>query len=182
MKKMNMITHMNRAWEQKQKLDLNTYEEYCKNLVTHAYVELEKMYKGFCKEKNIEYKNEIFIIFQHIFVCIIKCDGEFLQGEYDAYCKYCEWAGFNPLLVKEVNNLYEKLSVDTLSKDIGLIVALRKYIEDDNYESMVKGFCYLSLLGDNKFDENEYYIIRNFYDQEFDYVPKDWETFKKEWC
>lgn len=181
-RRMNMIEHMNKAWSEKGRLDVNTFEEHCKNLVTHAYVELERIYKNYCSDKDQVYKDEVFYIFQRIFVFIMKCDGEFLQGEYDAYCKFCKWAKIQALTVADVNALYSRTSVDTVIEDIKLINGLREFIDGDNYNAMVLGWCYLSLLGDGKFDENEYYIIRCFYDARYDYSPRDWAQFKREWC
>ena len=112
----------------------------------------------------------------------MKCDGEFLQGEYDAYCKFCKWAKIQALTVADVNALYSRTSVDRVIEDIKLINGLREFIDGDNYNAMVLGWCYLSLLGDGKFDENEYYIIRCFYDARYDYLPRDWAQFKREWC
>ena len=56
-------------------------------------------------ELNCDFYNEvinlvddlIFYPFQEIFVFIMLSDDDFLQGEYDAYCKYCGFAGFKPL-------------------------------------------------------------------------------------
>ena len=67
-------------------------------------------------------------------------------------------------------------------EDIKLLNGLREFVDGDNYNAMVLGFCYLSLLGDTSFDENEYYIIRCFYDARYDYAPRDWAQFKREWC
>lgn len=181
MSSLNMIENMNKAWDEKQRLDLDTYKQHCKNLITHAFVELEKMYKGYCSNKGVEYKDEIFYSFQRILVYIMKCDGEFLQGEYDAYCLICDWAGIEPLSVNDVNALYSRTTSDDVISDIDLITGVREYMNPDNYRAMVLSFCYLSLLGDGSFDENEYYIIRCFYKPGYDYVPSTWEQFKQEW-
>jgi len=181
-RQMNMLTHMDKAWNEKRRLDVNTYEEHCKNLVSHAYQELVKIYRNYCSNKGEAYKDEVFYMFQRIFVFIMKCDGEFLQGEYDAYCKFCSYAGIRALTVSDVNALYDRTDVDVVIEDIKLINNLREYIDGDNFNAMVLGWCYLSLLGDTTVDENEYYIIRCFYDSRYDYCPRDWDTFKREWC
>ena len=180
-RQMNMLTHMDKAWNEKRRLDVNTYQEHCKNLISHAYMELVKMYKDFCRNKGQVYKDEVFYMFQRIFVFIMKCDGEFLQGEYDAYVNFCRYAGIQALSVNDIKNLYARKSTNDLSESISYINSFRSYIDDSKFEALVLAFCYLSLLGDKSFDENEYYIIRCFFDRNYDYYPKDWATFKNEW-
>lgn len=179
--RINMITLMNTAWARRQQCSANQYEEYVKNLITHSFVEYERMYKSYCVDKGIKYEDQVFYVYQHIFVFLMKCDGEFLQGEYDAYCKYCNWAKIQPLTVDAVNRVYANMSVEQIAADIRLLTGLREFITPQNYESMVQGFCYFSLLGDKSFDENEYYIIKCFFEDGYDYVPATWDRFKKEW-
>lgn len=181
MEKLNMIDQMNKAWDQRQSLDYGTFKEHTKNLMTHAFVEIEGIFRDFCDQKGYEYKDEVFYSFQRIMVFIMKCDDELLQGEYDVYCKFCDWAGVEPLSVNDINALYARTEVDDVIRDIDLITGLRNDIEADNYRALVLGFCYFSLLGDEAFDENEYYIIRCFYQSGFDYVPSTWDQFKREW-
>ena len=111
----------------------------------------------------------------------MKSDGDFLQGEYDAYCAFCKYAGIEQLSVNDVNSLYDRLTVDKVASNINAISSCRNQIDDNKYEAMVLAFCFLSLLGDTSFDENEYYIIRCFFLDDYDYCPSDWETFKREW-
>ena len=85
----NMITLMNVAWKRRQEYASDEFTERFKNLISHAYVEYEKLYQDYCASKGMEYKDEIFITFQHIIVFLMLSDDDFLQGEYDAYCKYC---------------------------------------------------------------------------------------------
>ena len=176
MKPLNLITLMNYAWHERNKKNGDQYSEECMNLCTHAYAEIKDII-GY----NSENEQKLFITFQHLFVFIMKSDNEFLQGEYDAYCKFSKWAKYKPLKVEEVNNLYKKLTIDNLVQDISYIASFRNRIDDGKYEALVLAFCFLSLLGDSSFDENEYYIIRCFFNKGYDYCPNDWETFKREW-
>ena len=139
------------------------------------------MYVDFCKTKGYEYKDEVFYIFQRLFIYFNFSDGDFLQGEYDAYVKYCGWAHFQPLSVADCRELSERLTAEEIIEDIKLINGLRDAIDPENFSSLVLGFCYMSLLGDKSFDENEYYILRCFFQDGYDYCPADWETFKREW-
>ena len=66
-------------------------------------------------------------------------------------------------------------------KSIKLLTNLREFIDPENYEAMVQGFGYLCLSGDKAMDENEYYILRCFFEPGYDYAPESWEQFKKEW-
>ena len=176
MKPMNLKDLMNYAWRERQNKNGEQFSTACMNLCSHAYAEINGII-GY----NEENQQKLFIAFQHLFVFVMKADNDFLQGEYDAYCKFSKWAGYTPLKVEEVNNLYNRLSVDTLVQDINFIASFRSQIDDNKYEALVLAFCYLSLLGDSSFDENEYYIIRCFFDNGYDYCPSDWATFKKEW-
>ena len=46
-KSMNMISLMNYAWDQRQKVSAETYQEQCRNLLSHAYVDLNNLYVAF---------------------------------------------------------------------------------------------------------------------------------------
>lgn len=179
--RINMIELMNKAWNRRQEVSHDEYEVKIKNLISHSFVEYEKIFKDYCSRNGKSYNEEVFIIYQHIFVFLMLSDGDFLQGEYDAYCKYCNWAGFQPLSVADSRALYNRLSVDDLVDDIKVLIDLREGIDPENYEAMVQGFCYLALAGDKEMDENEYYILRCFFESGYDYAPSTWEQFKKEW-
>jgi hypothetical protein len=179
-RKMNMVQLFNYVWDSKHKVSTERAEDEVRNLLSHAYVELTKKYRAYCEEKGIEYKNEIFYTFQLIIVYIIKCNDDLTYNEYEFYKKFCAFAGIEYLNRPEFDALYEKKSVDDLCEDIQFIVDLRSHINPDRYEGFVAGLCYLSVL-DGKVDENEYYIIRCFFEKGFDEWPKTWEQFKIEW-
>lgn len=179
--KINMLDLMDVAWNRRQNVSNDEFEDKIKNLISHSFVEYERLFKVYCEKENQKYEEEVFVIYQHIFVFMMLSDGDFLQGEYDAYCKYCQWAGFKPLSVSDTRELYQRLGVDVLANDISTLVELREFIDPENYEALVQGFCYLSLAGDREFDENEYYILRCFFERGFDYAPATWTDFKNEW-
>ena len=116
---------------------------------------------------------------QKLLACLIMADGDHLQGEYDAYVKYCNWAGFRSLSASDLRELDRRTSMDELKGIVGVIKTVRPYIDESNYECFVKSLCYMSLFGDKKVDENEYYIIAALCDPSRDYVPS-WEQFKRE--
>ena len=180
--RLNMVSLMNIAWDRRCNSSHEEFEVMIKNLLSHSFVELERIYQDWCYDKGRTYNDEVFYLYQRIIISIMLCDGEFLQGEYDAYLKYCSWAGFKALSVSEVRSLHSRISSDELIADINLITGMREYFDPENYEALVKGFCFFSLAGDKSFDENEYYIIRCFFDSYYDYVPSTWEQFKREWC
>ncbi len=180
-RKLNMIDLMNYAWEQRKEVSAETYQDQCRNLLSHAYADLSSMYSKYCDNENINNDDLIFYTFQEIFVFIMLSDEDFLQGEYDAYCKYCSFAGFQPLSVADCKALYARKTVEDLANDINFLNDLRDGINPDKYEAMVLAFCYLCLQGDKAMDENEYYILRCFFSAGFDYAPSTWEQFKKEW-
>ena len=178
---MNMISLMNYAWDQRQKVDAATYQDQCRNLLSHAYADLTNMYNDYCVRQNVKNEDLIFYTFQEIFVFIMLSDGDFLQGEYDAYCKYCKYAGFQALSVADCRALYGRTSVEKIAQDISFLSQLRETIEPSKYEAMVLAFCYLCLHGDKAMDENEYYILRCFFEPGYDYAPSSWQQFKDEW-
>ena len=154
---LNLVSLMNYTWDRRTSDSAEYLQEQVRNLVSHAYVSIQKLAPD---------EGRVFIMFQHLFVFLIKADGEHLQGEYDAYCKFCEWAGYQPLKVEEVNSLYNRLSTNELVKDVNELKSYRDRIDGNEYQAMILGFCFLSLLGDKSFDEDEYYVIRCFFDDD----------------
>ena len=179
--KLDLVKLMNIAWERRKESTAEEYEEKVKNLISHAFVEYENIYVSYCKDKNIKYNDDVFYLFQRLILWNCLADDEFLQGEYDAYCKYCSWAKINPLTVEDCKALVRRTSRDAIVADLSLITKLRDAVDPENYQAMVQGFCYMSLLGDKSFDENEYYLIRCFLKDGYDYCPSTWEQFKREW-
>ena len=109
----------------------------------------------------------------------MKCDNDFLQGEYDAYIKFANYCNQKHYSADEIRNM--SLNNDQLVKAINVLKSYRSSISSEDYEGIVLAFCYLALLGDTSVDENEYYIIRCFFDGEYDVFPSDWPSFKREW-
>ena len=166
----NMIDLCNLAWDRKSKLAPSEYYVKTKNLLSHAYVECGRIIG----------REKVFVAFQRILVFLMLCDDDFLQGEYDCYKTFCDYAKYEALTVSDCRSLYNRLSVDDLTDEIATLVKLRDSIDPENYEAMVQGFCYFCLSGDKAMDENEYYILRCFF-QNCDYAPSSWEQFKREW-
>ena len=166
----NMIDLCNLAWDRKSKLAPSEYYVKTKNLLSHAYVECGRLIG----------REKVFVAFQRILVFLMLCDDDFLQGEYDCYKTFCDYAKYEALTVSDCRSLYNRLSVDDLTDEIATLVKLRDSIDPENYEAMVQGFCYFCLSGDKAMDENEYYILRCFF-QGNDYAPSSWDQFKREW-
>ena len=166
----NMIELCNLAWDRKSKLAPSEYYVKTKNLLSHAYVECGRILG----------REKVFVAFQRILVFLMLCDEDFLQGEYDCYKTFCDYAKYEALTVSDCRSLYNRLSVDDLTDEIATLVKLRDSIDPENYEAMVQGFCYFCLSGDKAMDENEYYILRCFF-QGSDYAPSSWDQFKREW-
>ena len=181
MKSMNLIHLMNYAWERRVEDGLETLQKHFTNLISHAYAKMSDICRREYEIQGREYNDFVFYVFQDLLVYIMKTDGDLLNGEYDAYKSFCNYAYVVPLSVNDVNALYQRKTVDDLVKRINYIKSFRREIDDNQYEAMILSFCYFCLLGDRAFDENEYYILRCFFDEDYDYCPKDWNTFKKEW-
>lgn len=181
MKRMNLVNDMNEAWRVRNEVDHDKYEEYFKNLISYTFVRLEEIYMDYCKNKGITYNGETFYAIQDIIVFIIGADDDILNGEYDAYVRYCNWAGVRALSVSELRSLISRLDQKTVVNDICLVDSIRENTDPEVYSKFVLGLCFLSLMGDKAFDENEYYLISSFYRSDYDYCPETWEQFKKEW-
>ncbi len=175
---MNMIAMLNKSWDLKNSREKELFEEQTKNLISHSYSQIEIIYKDYCKRKFLSYDREVFILFQRVFLFITLGDRHFLQDEYDTYCKYCKWANFKPLSTAECVKLFNRLSISTISKDLAFIVNLRPFIDPDYYYAMVLGFCNLALIGDGEIDQNEYYLLKCFFEKNFDLFPRTWEELK----
>lgn len=179
MEKLNMVEQIKNAMSERNRIPYETYKDHCKNLLTHSFVFIEKRFKEFCKERNDEYKDQVFYCYQDILVYLMLCDGEFLQGEYDIYKLLCEWAGFDALSVNDIKALYERLTDTRVIESIKLVSAARPTMEDADYRALTSGLSYFAFAGDTEIDEKEYYILRTFYNPHFDEVPLTWNEFKK---
>lgn len=181
MKQMSMIIDMKEAWNTRSQVSHEQYELYFKDMVSNMYHCVENAYIEYCKKTSTEYKSQVFYSFQELFAVIILADNQILQGEYDAYLKYCSFAGFKPLDSKELKKLIAQIDDNRILTHIHLIDSLRDHISDDDYSTFIRSLCYLSLMGDKVFDEREYSLIRNFYREGYDEVPNSFEELKKEW-
>ncbi len=177
----NMITLMNEAWAARCQETHSVFEDQTKNLLTHAFVEYENLTKRTLQQQGKSYHNGVFKIFESLMAWLMICDGDFLQGEYDAYCKFCKWAGEYDKSPDELRALCNNTPIEDVIESIQALLAFRPYISGDNYRAMVKGFCYLSLAADKELDKNEYLLLNCFFEPGFDYAPRDWEAFKNEW-
>ncbi len=173
---MNLVSIMNKAWSYRQEFSIERLTDISRNLISHAYVDYLNVYQNKGYKANIPY-----FAYNNILISLMGTDGDYLQGEYDSYSKTCNYMGFAPFSVDKVKETYRNLTVDNISKNIQALTNYRHEISSDHYQAMVLGFCTFCLLGDRAFDENEYYIIRCFFDDGYDYCPSTWQQFKREW-
>ena len=177
-KPIDMIEMMKLARDRKKNNSPSDFYVKTKNLLSHAYVEYKNMYIDFCKSKGEEYKDKIFYSFQHIFVYLMMGDGEVSRGEYEAYKVFCNYCKVEPLTQADCRNLYNRLDTDTVIGDIELLRDLRDYLQDaDNYEAMVKGFCYFCLADRKNLNETQYLIL-SFFFEKMDTYPSSWGAYK----
>ena len=177
---MNMIADMNEAWKDMNEQTSQKNQEYVLNLISHAFVDLDSAWRDVAKRRGERYEDEAFYVFQKILVNFMLCDNEFLQSEYDCYCKFCHLAHVQPLSVEDCRSFYNRVSVEDLGSNIRGLFNLRSNIGEDKYHAMVRGFCHFCLLSDHEMDENEYYILSCFYASSE--APSSWAQFKKEWA
>lgn len=149
-----------------------------KNLLSHAYVDYKDIYVEYCKDKGEEYNDKVFYIFQHVLVFLMMSDGRVGYREYESYKVFCEFAKVEPLTKKDIAALYDRLTVDDLVQELSLLGDLREYIEADNFEAMVQGFCYFAIDDKKKLNKNQYYILRGFFASYYDTCPDSWFAFK----
>lgn len=161
---MNLTNLLNVAWNARCNNSHEEAETQFKNLLSHGFVDMEKV----LRQAFSNYDDDLFYMVQRILAHLIVSDGEYLQGEYDAYLKYCKWAGFKPLSVPELEKLGKAVNFDEFKKYAEIISATRQYIDEDHYECFVLSLCYMSLFGDKKIDENEYKLITWFLDKDKD--------------
>lgn len=176
---MNMIADMNEAWQDMKECSSQKNQEYVLNLLSHSYVALDDAWSAMNRRQGKSYDKNAFYLFQEIIVNFMLCDNEFLQSEYDAYCKFCNFAKVKPLSVADTRSYYNRVSIDKLRESIRFLCGLRSGIGEDNFHAMVRGFCHFCLLSDHEMDENEYYILACFYKN--NEAPSTWAQFKREW-
>ena len=173
---MDIVNLMNEAWDNRLKYSHEECEERFKNLLSHAFVSMEEIFS----RRIPDYDEDVFYSVQKIIAALALADGEFLQGEYDAYLKFCDWANFEPLSVSEFQNLGNDVTGEEVLGEIEALASIRSEINEDDYYCFVLGLGIFALLGDREIDEIEYYIIANFFTYDTDYAP-DWEQFKRDW-
>lgn len=176
---MYMVNDMNEAWSDMKNYSNEKNQEYVRNLLSHTYVLMDDAWKELSRKNRQTYDDNAFYIFQKILVQFMLCDNEFLQSEYDCYCKFCLDAHFKPLTVDACKSLYNRTSIEELARNIAFVCSLRSAIGEREFHAMVRGFCHFCLLSDHKMDENEYYILACFYNSSE--KPATWAQFKKEW-
>ena len=176
---MNMIADMNEAWQDMKECSSQKNQEYVLNLISHAFVDIDTAWRNVAKKNGNRYDNDTFYLFQQIIVNFMLCDDEFLQGEYDCYCRFCNFAHVQPLSVADCRSYYNRVSVEELGNSIRRLYNLRSSLGVEKYHAMVRGFCHFCLLSDKEMDENEYYILSCFYAS--NEAPSSWAQFKKEW-
>lgn len=177
---MDLVKLVDHAWNMKKQYGYERTQEMFKNSLSYPYGEILNEYVTRCQNENKPSSTIIiYKVFENIIVHIMKCDDDFLQGEYDAYVKFAKYCGYRNFSADDIRNM--SFDRNTLIRCINKLKSYRFVISEENYESMIQGFCHLIFLGDNAIDENEYYILRCFLDDAYDKYPSDWESFKREW-
>lgn len=175
---LDMVAQMREVSVARRKNDSAAYRKTCCDLLCRGYGGLTDACRA-CGDPTAE--STVFYAFQHILTYLILSDGDFLQGEYDLYAAFCRSTGFSPLTVGNVRQLYRDLHTDDLVRDIRLIAAMRPQMPADDFEALTRGMCFLALIGDKTFDEDEYRLLRCLYDKTADKIPDSWEDFKSQW-
>lgn len=179
--KLNMIDLVNEAWEYRYKYTSESYTNLCQKLLSSAYIKIDKDYDNYCIKNNIKNEEIVFVIFQRVIISFMLTDGDFHQEEYDAYCNFCDCANIKPLTMQRCREIYNIMDVITIAQFVSKLIKSRETVDPNEWKKMILGFCCLCLMGDKAMDEDEYYILRCFFEDGFDYKPKSWENFKREW-
>ena len=177
---MNFVKIVDHAWNMKKQYGYERTQEMFRNSLSYPYVEIYNEHIKKCQNENRPTSSMlIYKVFENIIIHIMKCDDDFLQGEYEAYILFTKYCGYRNFTADEIRNM--PFDRDRLIRCIDMLKSYRFAISEENYESMIQGFCHLIFLGDNQIDENEFYILRCFFDDAYDECPIDWESFKREW-
>ncbi len=176
----NLVNDLKWAYDYCKKHEVNTFTEAFKNLISHAFAEMEAEIKAVLTDKNQEYTGFLFFLVQDILIFTMFSDCDLIKQEYDAYVKFCDWAGYRPLTPDELSKRLDEIEVDKIAEDIKFLLSMRELIDGSKFDSFVKGLCCFCFMGDRKLDENEYYILRSFYERDYDYKPETWEDCKAE--
>ena len=166
---------MREAYDDYQSSTREKNDEIFKNLISHGYVKIKKLYQKVDKD----YGDTFFNVTQDLVIWLMFADGQYSQMEYDAYYQFCEYAGFKPLSVTECSKRKKELGIDYIMSLVQHIVMTRHRIPDDDYESYVKSLCFLAVLGYKDLVKDEYTLISYFFNEETDYCPS-WEQFNQE--
>ena len=163
------------AKEDTRKFSYYQNETIFKNLLSHGYTKINEIYQ----KLDPEYGDTLFMVVQDILIWLMFSDGQLIQGEYDGYLRFCDYADFEPLSVEKCVERSKKLDVDYLISLIKHIAAARSHIPEDDYEAFVKSLCHMILFGDQEIDEEEYELLSCFFTSDDDYCP-EWNEFQKE--
>ena len=178
---LNMIDLMNEAWEDRFNYDSDTYQEYCKNLFSHAYVKIRNGFAEYCAQNNLDSQNYVDTLFNVVIIAFMIIDGDFNEEEYSAYATFCNYAEITPYSYEECLAILAALTPELVVQSIQMLVGTRDIVGAEDWQSLVLGFCYLCLMGDKEMDENEYYLLSCFFEDGYDYKPESWDAFKAEW-
>ena len=172
---MNIVEMLRDAQEDINKFNYDQNETIFKNLLSHGYTKISAIYK----KMDADYGDTLFTVVQDILIWLMFSDGQLIQGEYDAYLLFCDYADYKPLSVEKCVERSKKLTVDYLISLIKHIAAARKHIPEDDYEAFVKSLCHMVLFGDQEIDHEEYELLACFLTSDDDYCPS-WDEFQKE--
>ncbi len=179
--RINMISLMNLAWGSKSRETPQRFEDETVDLLMDAYYEATGLHKYKCALNGKKDYEDIYRVFNRIFIALMLIDGNFNQEEYNIYMKFCKRCEKNFLNPDECRSFYSKLSLNSFSLEIRKLLDLRNEMTPTNYENMVEGFCHLTQAQDHKISKYEFNILKCLFDENYDYVPYTFEQFENEY-
>ena len=177
----NLVEQFQLAWQEKQNFSHERREENTVALLKRVHDEYASTVRNYLSSIGRPYDNQVFTALQNVLVYLCCCDGQYSQGEADAYTKLCYRIGMSPLSVSEFKSKAESMSMSVLTKNIAVFTFFRDKLSSPIiFEYLISGLCMYAFLGTNELYENEFYVIKTFLNTGFDWFPESWEMLKKQ--
>lgn len=175
---LNAVEIVRQAWRLKRSISPKKYAERTSSLLHSSFVGVENAFKNLCLKSNVTYKNEIITFYQRYCAYVLTCDRNLTLNEYNVYEEFINFTEFVPLTFEQIISIKLKATSDSISSDAFFIRNIRPALNPKLYADLVTGLCMLALIGNNAFDQGEFYIIGCLFENGFDFCPSSWEEFK----
>ena len=172
----DLVDQLKLAWQERVDFSHERREENAVALLKRVHDEYATTIRSHLASIGQPYANQAFTALQNVLVYLCCCDGQYSQGECDAYTKLCYRIGMRPLSVEEVRSKANNMSISVLTKNIAVFTFFRDRLSAPIiFEYLISGLCTFAFLGTGKLNENEFYVLKTFLNTGFDWFPQTWE-------